>query len=454
MAANEVLPPYSPFAPIQLSDDALKIIHEAATSFVESSFSSWAKLGPHAKTWKLCPQSKQPHLVAKQTMQLGDFCLRVQHATLPSAERFKNSLVKLVEEFRRRSQDELINHPRIAGCKAYVAIEKAAKQKRLVTFIVLSLSDLKNPSNWIPTLRDIQHRTLRLCNSWVGNSVVQLDIPHGVRLGTADVLDPQSMLLMHTIMNCAGKTVAQAWSHAQAAKPEDRNTNPTLRDYCIHHCAAELRREWEWALLSKQPNRQQRCYPAKTSNFRMPDSSYADAVRRPATTHPKGDSSKVDRGKVQQPALQTKRPVDIPPRDSPISEGQQRQDADTMLTMKKDLQLLQERVASLESKLDELVAILRRREQPAPGPDVPQQREETAIARKKPANPARESWFSPRNCLTPKSKRATGRAPAAAAGAGGGAATASTAVVVAGPSAGSPVTPPAKRQSKGTAKSR
>ena len=89
-------------------------------------------------------------------MQLGDFCLRVQHATLPSAERFKNSLVKLVEEFRRRSQDELINHPRIAGCKAYVAIEKAAKQKRLVTFIVLSLSDLKNPSNWIPTLRDIQ----------------------------------------------------------------------------------------------------------------------------------------------------------------------------------------------------------------------------------------------------------------------------------------------------------
>ena len=276
-----------------------------------------------------------------------------------------------------------------------------------------------------------------------------MDLPHGVRLGV--LADPAlgSMLLMHTIMNCAGRATAQAWSDAHAGAPEADHTNATLRESCVQLCATALQREWEWVSLGSKPQRRQRYFPVASSNFSMPEVTYADALRRPTPTHPKGDSTKMDRDKTQQPAQPTERPIDILPCDRP-SDVQLRQQADTILAMEKNLQLLQERVASLETKFDEVLAILRRQDQLAVRPSVAQQREETAIVQK-PAS-ATDSWFSARRCLTAKSKRAVGRVPAAAAEAGGGPATPSTAVVVADLLPGSPVTPPAKRQSQETPK--
>jgi Asp/Glu/hydantoin racemase len=89
----------------------------------------------------------------------------------------------------------------------------------------------------------------------------------------------------------------------------------------------------------------------------MPEVTYADALRRPTPTHPKGDSTKMDRDKTQQPAQPTERPIDILPCDRP-SDVQLRQQADTILAMEKNLQLLQERVASLKTKFDEVLAII------------------------------------------------------------------------------------------------
>ena len=159
---------FGPLPTVQLSDDIQKIIPEAAACYVDSSFSAWAKLGANPAPWALFPQGKQPHLVAKQTMQPGDICLQVQHATIASSQRFKNTLLTCAESFRQDLQEQLTHHPQIAGCRTYTAMEKAAPKERLVTFVVISLSDLKSPSSWTRTITDLQQHVAILCSSWVG----------------------------------------------------------------------------------------------------------------------------------------------------------------------------------------------------------------------------------------------------------------------------------------------
>ena len=204
-----------PLSTVQLSEDILSCISDAAACFVDSSFSAWAKLGPNPRPWALFSQGKQPHLVAKQTMQPGDICFRVQHATIASSRRFKNSLLSCADSFRSDLQDQLRRHPQIAGCRTYTAMEKAGPNKRLVTFVVISLSDLKSPpASWVRTVAEVQQRIAQLCSTWVGKSNVIVDIPHAVRLGATSDPPPESVFLMHIIMNCAGRETAHQWLRA------------------------------------------------------------------------------------------------------------------------------------------------------------------------------------------------------------------------------------------------
>ena len=429
-----------PLSTVQLSEDILSCISDAAACFVDSSFSAWAKLGPNPRPWALFSQGKQPHLVAKQTMQPGDICFRVQHATIASSRRFKNSLLSCADSFRSDLQDQLRRHPQIAGCRTYTAMEKAGPNKRLVTFVVISLSDLKSPpASWVRTVAEVQQRIAQLCSTWVGKSNVIVDIPHAVRLGATSDPPPESVFLMHIIMNCAGRETAHQWLRAAS----DGSALP--REECVQLCAAALQREWEWVLLQKNPHRRERCFPAKTSNFSMPGVHSSDAARRPPNKHRRSQSTnqtRVEQGEVQQPKPPLERPEETPP----TQHQQRRQHPGAVPTpdLREELQLLRERLAMMEAKFESMINLLK---QAGYEHHTRSGKEWSAEATESGSPGATtETWFQGRRAFSPLRP---GRTPQTEAGRAGEVAQAQATPVRRGNKGDSPSLPPAKRQSVG-----
>ena len=304
----------------------------------------------------------------------------------------------------------------------------------------ITLGTVLNTHSSCLNITDIQQHVASMCSSWVGKSNVIVDMPHAVRLGITTDLPPGSVFLMHTIMNCAGRETAQQWLRAT----NDGSAPP--REACVQLCVAALRREWEWVLLQKNPHRRKRCFPAKTSNFSRPEVSYSDAIRRPANQHRRRQPTKptrVEQEEVQQPKPPRERPVETPPTQQ---QQQQQQHPGAVPTpdLREELQLLRERLAMMEAKFDSIITLLNAagyEHQGEPGED---QAAETTV----PGSPVAiaRARLHPSSFLSPLRPAPVARADAGCAGEAGETQTLSARR---GNTGGSPVTPPAKRQSKG-----
>lgn len=268
-----------------------------------------------------------------------------------------------------------------------------------------------------------------------------VDMPHAVRLGITTDPPPGSVLLMHTIMNCAGRETAQAWLRAT------RDGSALPREACVQLCVAALRREWEWVLLQKNHHRRQRCFPAKTSNFSRPEVSYSDAVRRPPNQHRRRQSTKptrVEQGEVHQPKPPLERPVETPPNQR--QQQQQHTGAVPTPDQRGELQLLWERLATMEAKLDSVITMLKQA-----GYEHQSDAGEDQHAETVPGSPVATSRvrLQARNVFSPMAPVLADHTPRAGARCAGEVAHAQTPSARRGNTGGSPITPPAKRKSKG-----